>query len=43
MSASKRPTLAPVFARDIARLTETVVFPTPPIPLATAMIFFTPG
>src|SRR5690348_1621611 len=27
----------------MARLTATVVFPTPPFPLATAMRFFTPG
>src|SRR5580698_447877 len=27
----------------MARLTETVVFPTPPLPLPTAMMFLTPG
>jgi hypothetical protein len=37
------PTLAPVLARATAKFTETVVFPTPPFPLATANIFFTPG
>src|SRR5580704_6925786 len=42
MSASSSPTLAPAEARLTARLTATVVFPTPPLPLATAMMFFTP-
>src|SRR4029077_7468174 len=38
-----RPTLWPSFARASARFTATVVLPTPPLPLATAMRFFTPG
>ena len=42
MSASSSPTLAPAEARVTARLTATVVLPTPPFPLATAMMFFTP-
>ena len=27
----------------MARFTETVLLPTPPFPLLTAMMFFTPG
>src|SRR3990170_2620940 len=42
-SASRRPTLAPRLARATARLTATVVLPTPPLLLATAMMFFTPS
>src|SRR6266404_1532693 len=42
-SASIRPTLWPSFTRARARLTATVVLPTPPLPLATATRFFTPG
>src|SRR6266852_5376719 len=38
-----RPTLWPSFERASARLTATVVLPTPPLPLATATRFFTPG
>src|ERR1700675_4700749 len=38
-----RPTLWPSFTRARARLTATVVLPTPPLPLATATRFFTPG
>ena len=41
MSASSRPTFEPDFARDQARFTAVVDLPTPPLPLATAMIFFT--
>src|SRR5579864_368119 len=37
MSASMRPTRAPLRAKATARLTETVDFPTPPLPLETAM------
>ena len=42
MSASRSPTLAPLFASDAARFAATVDFPTPPFPLPTAMMFFTP-
>ena len=35
--------VAEVYARASARLTATVVLPTPPLPLATATRFFTPG
>src|SRR4029077_14302630 len=38
-----RPTLWPSFTRASARFTATVVLPTPPLPLATATRFFTPG
>src|SRR5215510_2493660 len=37
------PTLAPRRASAAARLVLTVDFPTPPLPAATAMMFFTPG
>src|SRR5262249_4985073 len=43
MSASMMPTLPPHFSSAIARLTATVVLPTPPLPAPTAMTFFTPG
>src|SRR4051812_20429108 len=43
MSASIRPTFAPVFARASARLAATVDLPTPPLPLATATTWRTPG
>ena len=43
MSASISPTEAPVLASDTARLTATVLFPTPPLPEATTMTFLTPG
>ncbi len=43
MSASKSPTVAPSRARLTARLTATVVLPTPPLPEATAIVFRTPG
>ena len=36
MSASRSPTRAPLCASATARLTETVLFPTPPFPEATA-------
>src|SRR5580693_34814 len=42
-SASIRPTLCPSFTNARARLTATVVLPTPPLPLAMATRFFTPG
>ncbi len=35
--------MAPACARATARLTLTVDLPTPPLPDATAMMFFTPG
>ena len=38
-----RPTEAPVLASDTARFTATVLLPTPPLPEATTMTFFTPG
>src|SRR5262245_12398282 len=37
MSASRSPTVAPIWARVIDRLTAMVDFPTPPLPLATAI------
>ena len=43
MSASSSPTEAPAWARATARLTLTVLLPTPPLPEATAMTFLTPG
>ena len=43
MSASRRPTRAPSRARLTARFTATVDLPTPPLPDATAIVFFTPG
>src|SRR5262249_30181394 len=42
-SASNKPTLLPSFTSASARFTATVVLPTPPLPLATAIRFFTPG
>src|ERR1019366_4258329 len=42
-SASIRPTLWPSAARPTARLTATVVLPTPPFPDPTAIRFLTPG
>src|SRR5271170_4696483 len=42
-SASSKPTVAPSFFSAMARFTATVVLPTPPLPLATAMRFFTPS
>src|SRR4051794_38470149 len=42
-SVSNRPTAAPAFASDTAILTATVDLPTPPLPEATAIVFFTPG
>src|SRR5262245_60640866 len=38
MSASRSPTAAPVWASAIARLTAMVDFPTPPLPLAMAIM-----
>src|SRR5919202_4297703 len=43
MSASRRPTLAPVWDSATARLTLVVLLPTPPLPDATATTFLTPG
>ena len=43
MSASSNPTLAPSAASASARFTAVVLLPTPPLPDATATIFFTPG
>src|SRR5579875_2272107 len=43
ISASSTPTRAPLSARARARLTETVVLPTPPLPEATAITLRTPG
>ena len=43
ISASSSPTRYPFCARATARLVQTVLFPTPPLPEATAMMFFTPG
>ena len=43
MSASSRPTDAPSAASASARLTAVVDLPTPPLPDATAMMFFTFG
>ena len=43
MSASIKPTFAPSFASATARFTATVLLPTPPFPLATAIVFLTPG
>ena len=40
MSASTRPTLAPVLASAMARLTATVLLPTPPLPEATTMVWW---
>ena len=42
-SASSRPTRAPSAARASARFTAVVDLPTPPLPEATARMFFTPG
>src|SRR5215213_3234759 len=43
MSASIRPTRWPCIWRARARLAATVDFPTPPLPLATAMMWRTPS
>ena len=43
MSASSRPTLAPIWASAQAMLALTVLLPTPPLPEATATMFLTPG
>ena len=42
-SASSTPTRCPVRASAAARLTDTVDLPTPPLPLATATTWCTPG
>ena len=43
MSASTSPTRAPSSCNASARLTLTVDFPTPPLPLPTAMMWRIPG
>ncbi len=43
MSPSRMPTRLPHLASASARLTATVVLPTPPLPAPTAITFFTPG
>src|SRR5580765_6467070 len=43
MSPSMMPTLPPHCDSASARLTATVVLPTPPLPAPTAMMFLTPG
>src|SRR5688572_27763856 len=43
MSPSSTPTRAPFFDNATARLTATVVLPTPPLPAPTAITFLTPG
>jgi len=43
MSASSRPTLWPPVASPSARLTAVVDLPTPPLPLATAIMCLMPG
>ena len=43
MSPSITATRLPNWLSAIARLTATVVFPTPPLPAPTAMMFLTPG
>ena len=43
MSQSSKPTRWPSRASETARLAATVLLPTPPLPLDTAMMFFTPG
>ncbi len=42
-SASRRPTRAPLAASATARFADTVLFPTPPLPDATATTFWTPS
>src|SRR5713226_6079370 len=42
-SPSSSPTVEPIRCSAIAKFTATVVLPTPPLPLATAIRFFTPG
>jgi hypothetical protein len=43
MSQSQTPTRAPALCNPIARFAATVDFPTPPLPLAMAMMCLTPG
>src|SRR5574344_1753224 len=43
ISVSRSPTLYPKRAKAIARLAETVLLPTPPLPELTAITFFTCG
>ena len=43
MSASRMPTEAPSAASASARFTAVVLLPTPPLPDATATMFFTFG
>ena len=42
ISASKSPTLKPIFDKITAKLATTVDLPTPPFPDAITMMFFTP-
>ena len=42
ISASKSPTLKPIFDKVTAKLAVTVDLPTPPFPDAMTMMFFTP-
>ena len=42
-SASSSPTLKPMRASAMERLTASVVLPTPPLPEPTAMMASTPG
>ena len=37
------PTRLPSFDKAMARFTDSVVLPTPPLPAPTAMMFFTPS
>ena len=43
ISRSKRPTLSPLFFKPQAIFEATVDLPTPPLPLAIAITFFTSG
>src|ERR1700761_6823431 len=43
ISASMRPTRKPILTNAAARLTASVVLPTPPFPDPTAMMLATPG
>ena len=42
ISASRSPTLNPIFDKVTAKLVVTVDFPTPPFPDAMTIMFFTP-
>jgi hypothetical protein len=43
MSESNMPTLYPIFFRVAATFTATVLLPTPPLQLLTAIIFLIPN